>query len=424
MLVQWLALSAMKGMTVYPEALIDVPRLRSDQSKFIRDTSPTVLVAGGRRFGKSVACGVTLLACAVDGARTAWIAPFYKNTRPLWRFITQATASLVGKVPGFVVNRSEKVVSFPTGGLISLYSADNPDSIRGESFHLVIMDEAAMIREEVYQDIVYPTVADYEGKIILISTPRGLNWFYHLWSRGQSPNRDGISSYRFPSNTNPLPGIQKAYERAQRMLPYRTFEQEWNAAFVEDSGVFEGVRSICTASLVRPDHNSPYVMGVDWARVGEASDGDYTVMVVMDSSSKVMVDMVRFRGVDFHTQCQRLVDLAAKWGVDNILADSTGMGMPIVEQLARSGLPIQPYNMTNASKSDLIDRLSVGVYNKDVVLLNDEDLISEMVAYTYTRLPSGLTRYHAPSGLHDDIVISVALAYYACEENEELIIGW
>jgi phage terminase large subunit-like protein len=371
-----------------------------------------------------VACGVTLLACAINGAKTAWIAPYYKNTRPLWRFLLQATSPLVGRAPGFQVNKAEKVVSFPSGGLISLYSADNPDSIRGESFHLVIMDEAAMIREEVYQDVVYPTVADYEGKIILISTPKGLNWFYELWSKGQAPNDDGISSYRFPSNSNPLPGIQKAYERARKMLPPRTFEQEWNAAFVEDSGVFEGVRSVCTGSPGSYSRGRNYVVGVDWARAGEESDGDYTVMVVMDSSSKEMQEMVRFRGVDFHTQQNSLIDLVKKWNADNVVADSTGMGLPVVEELARFGMPIQPYNMTNASKADLIERLALGVYNKDLTLLDDPDLISEMTAYTYTRLPSGLVRYHAPSGLHDDIVVAVALAYWASEENEDLIIGW
>lgn len=405
-------------------AKIDVPRLRADQSRFIKHPAPTVVVTGGRRFGKSVACGVTLLACANAGARTAWIAPYYKNTRPLWRFVTQATQPLVGRVPGFNINKAERVISFPTGGLISIYSADNPDSIRGESFHMVVMDEAAMIREEVYQDVVYPTVADYEGKIILISTPKGLNWFHNIWQQGQQPGQKEVKSFRFPSNSNPIPGIQKAYERARRVLPTRTFEQEWNAAFVEDSGVFEGVRSVCTGSpgSVQKGHN--YVIGVDWARSGEESDSDFTVMVVMDSSSKEMVDMVRFRGVDFHTQRKHLHRLHDHWGADSIIIDSTGMGMPLADELSWEGLPISAYNMTNSSKADLIEQLSLAVFHKDITLFDDENVVGEMAAYTYTRLPSGLIRYHAPSGMKDDIVIAVALAYHGCEENKDLILGW
>jgi len=48
----------------------------------------------------------------------------------------------------------------------------------------------------------------------------------------------------------------------------------------------------------------------------------------------------------------------------------------------------------------------------EIEILNDPILISELQAYEMERLPSGLLRYSAPSGMHDDCVMSLALAWY------------
>jgi hypothetical protein len=72
------------------------------------------------------------------------------------------------------------------------------------------------------------------------------------------------------------------------------------------------------------------------------------------------------------------------------------MGQPIIEQLSREGLPIQPFTTTNASKAQAVEALALAFEQGDIRILNDPVLVSELVAYQSERLASGLLRYGAP----------------------------
>ena len=66
---------------------------------------------------------------------------------------------------------------------------------------------------------------------------------------------------------------------------------------------------------------------------------------------------------------------------------------------------------TNARKAAIIETLSLAIERGDVQLLRDPVLIAELQAYEMDRLPSGMMRYSAPEGMHDDCVIAAALGY-------------
>jgi hypothetical protein len=87
----------------------------------------------------------------------AWVVPTYKNARAPWRFIERALGSVRKRVN---INKTERLIDFPSGGLLGIYSGDNDTAIRGEAFDVVVVDEAAMIGEQTYTDVIQPTVAD------------------------------------------------------------------------------------------------------------------------------------------------------------------------------------------------------------------------------------------------------------------------
>lgn len=213
-------------------AALELPRLRVDQSQIARHPAKTKVVSMGRRWGKSVLGMVLSLACAGAGGHVAWVVPSYKNGRPLWRAAEASAARL--KAPHVRLNRAERTIEFSNGGFLAIYSADNPDAIRGEAFNLVVLDEAAKIAEEAWTDVIQPTLADVDGDAILISTPRGRNWFWREYQRGIS---DGVEtkSWTAPSSDNPSPQIQRAAMLARERVPDSTYRQEWLAEFVEDS---------------------------------------------------------------------------------------------------------------------------------------------------------------------------------------------
>jgi len=67
---------------------------------------------------------------------------------------------------------------------------------------------------------------------------------------------------------------------------------------------------------------------------------------------------------------------------------------------------------TQQKKVQLIESLALAFERGEIAILPDRTLINELQAFEMTRLPSGALRYSAPSGLHDDCVISLALAWH------------
>lgn len=372
----------------------------------LQHPAKTQVLSMGRRWGKTVLGGTVAVACAARGARVAWVVPTYKNGRPLWRWADRVIVPL--KQPRHVlVNQSDRTMEFRGGGGLAVYSMDSPDSILGEAFHLVIIDEAARIPENAWTEAIIPTLADYDGRVILISTPKGKNWFWKEWVRGQTPN-DQVKSWQAPTSANPNPLIQQAAERARDRVPERTYQQEWLAAFVEDGSIFRNVQSCATAHSAPRLDGHTYVMGCDWGKYN-----DYTVLTIIDATTRQMVALDRFNQIDYTLQIGRVLTLYERYEPDIIVAEKNSIGDPILERLfVEHNLPVKPFTTTNASKAKVIDALSLAFERQRLSILNDATLIGELQAFEATRLPGGLLRYSAPDGMHDDCIISLALCWH------------
>jgi hypothetical protein len=348
----------------------------------------------------------------LKGGRAWWIAPSYKVANVGWRGLRQMGLQLQDQ--GFKVrirDTPERIVEFgDTGGSAQVRSADDPQSLRGEGLDLAVFDEAAFVIESAWTEAIRPALADKEGKALFISTPKGRNWFWRLWQTAMSQQDPEWMGWQFPTSSNPH---IKATEiaAAKRSLPEQTFLQEFMAEFVEDAGaVFRGVTTAATAVLQTeaiPGHD--YAFGVDWAK-----HQDFTAISVMDATLKSLVYSDRFNQIDYSVQRGRLKTLYERFRPYKIIAESNAMGDPIVEQLFNEGLPVEPFRMTNSSKKAIIDSLVLAFERQEIKILPDPTLIAELQAFEVERLPSGLLRYNAPHGIHDDTVISLALAWQEC----------
>lgn len=294
------------------------------------------------------------------------------------------------------------------GGFLGLYSADNIDSIRGEAFHLVVIDEAARIDEDAWTDAIMPTLADYDGDAILISTPKGKNWFYLEYLRGQADGQH-TASWKAPTNANPSPNIRKAFELAKDRTAERTFQQEWLAEFVEGGEVFRYVQRAAIATRQESSQSGhQYVFGVDFGRLE-----DYTVISVIDLAENALVYLDRFNTIDWSMQVDRIVALYERFWPTVIVAEQNSMGDPVIQMLYERDLPMQRFMTTNATKQAIIDNLALAFERDQIRILDDKRLTTELESYEATRLPSGLIRYGAPSGMHDDCVMSLAIAWHS-----------
>ena len=372
------------------------------------------VVCMGRRWGKTMMAGSVALSCAAHGAAVAWIPPTYKNARPLWRFAEQMTAPVSKRLR---INRTDRTIEFPGGGWLGIYTADNPVGILGEAFDLVILEEAARIAEDVWSETIMPTLADRDGRAMLISTPRGRNWFWREYQAGLADGKTQ-ASFTAPSNANPMPQIQRAFEMARTRVSERTFRQEWEAQFLDDGGgVFRRVQEAATIpQAIEPIAGHQYVIGADWGRTNDA-----TWFAVIDVTTKQNVYNDRMIDTDYQLQRTRLQALQQRYNGAPVLAEYNSIGGPQIEALQNMGVIVYAFTTTNSTKAALIDALALAFEQGDLQIINDPILVGELQAYEGKRQPSGLVVYSAPDGMHDDGVIALALALWATRGTGWLI---
>lgn len=359
------------------------------------------VVDAGRRWGKTRLGVNECLDVAAQGGRAWWVSPSYKTSEVGWRPLRRIGARI-----GAEVRKVDRQINLANGGSVTVRSADNPESLVGEGLDFVVMDECSLTKEQAWFESLRPALSDRQGRALFIGTPKGRNWFWRLWNRGQA-GEEGWASWQFPTSTNPYipPG---EIEAAKRDLPERIFLQEYMAEFLEDAGtVFRRVMEAITATEQKEAaEGHEYVMGVDWGKLE-----DFTVLVVLDATTNEVVYLDRFNQIDYQLQLKRLETAFIKFDPAQIIAESNAMGEPLIEQLFYQGYPMQGFQTTNASKADMVNALSLALEKGEIQIPNDPVLIGELQAFEATRLPSGMIRYAAPEGMHDDTVMALGLAW-------------
>ena len=370
------------------------------------------ILRAGRRWGKTRLGVMECLDAASKGGRSWWVSPTYKTGEVGWRPLR----TIASKIPDATISRSDRMITLPSGGSVTVRSADNPDSLRGDSLDFVVLDECAFMLEDAWREALRPALADRKGKALFISTPKGRNWFFNLWNQAQ--DLPEWASFHFTSYDNPF--IDNAEIDAARMtLPETTFMQEFLAEFVEDAGlVFRRVTaSIADTWQESAQTTGSYIFGVDWAR-----SNDWTVITVLDVTTGSVVHVDRFNQIEYSLQLRRLQALVDRFRPDTIIAETNSMGGPLVEALQRMDLPVRPFTTTNATKATIIDSLALAFERGDIRIPNYAPLLAELQAFEMDKSPSGLMRYGAPEGFHDDCVMSLALAWQGRDQSGSLLL--
>lgn len=389
---------------------IHLPRPHQAQAAILTEARRFNVVACGRRFGKSTLGINRLIDGALRGQPVGWFSPTYKMLAEVWRDVSRALQPVTVRR-----NAQQHRLELITGGVVDMWSLDTPDVARGRKYARVVVDEAAMIKHlgESWQAILRPTLADLQGDLWALSTPKGRNMFWQMWSWGQDAGQPEWRSWQMPTAANPyIAGSE--IEAMRRDMPERTFAQEVLATFLEDAGgVFRNVQAAATAQAQPgPVDGHQYVIGVDWAK-----SADFTVFAVIDATARALASLERFNQIDYEVQVGRLRALVERFKPSALVVERNSIGEPLIERLVRLGMPVQPFLTTNATKAAIIEGLALVLERQELAILDDAQLVAELQAYEQERLPSGLWRYGAPPGMHDDCVMALALGWYGAERG-------
>lgn len=382
------------------------------QSQNIADRTRFRIACCGRRFGKTMACANEIIEHALVYKKTVnwWVAPTYQQSMIAYRLIENALFETRVIAENM---KSEKRILLTNGSSIMFKSADNFNALRGEGVDFLVIDEAANIQREAWEQALRPTLSDTNGKALIVGTPKGRNWFFELYARGNDPEQTEYKSFTFPTWTNPLIP-QTEIEEVRRSLPQDVFKQEYEAAFLEDSaGVFRNIKDCVIGNFEEPTKKSYYI-GWDIAK-----HTDFSVIICMDHKHHV-VAFDRFNQIDYTLQINRVMAMANKYQA-SVLMDSTGVGDPVLEQIRQKGISVEGYNLSNQSKQQLIEHLSVGIEQRIVTFPKIDTLIHELQIYEYEITRAGNVRYNAPTGFHDDCVIALGLAFWKSKQTDAIL---
>jgi len=325
--------------------ILELPEAHKNQTKILESQARFRVVMCGRRFGKSELSQVEIISNAIQGMNVAYITPTYKLAKTFFEKLIQC-------VP-FENNKSDLTIHFPNMGTVEFYTGERLDNLRGRKFHLVVIDEASFIPnlEDGWLNSIRPTLTDYQGRALFLSTPRGKNYFYTLYMKGGQRDWE---SFKFTTYDNPYI-LTSEINDAKAQLPSVVFEQEYMANPMENAANPFGSEHIakCTYNL---SYNEPMYFGIDLAK-----SVDWTVIIGLDSDGKVSY-YERFQK-DW-LQTKETIRQIRKH--KHIFIDSTGVGDAIVEDLQKHFNDMTGFKYTSTSKQQLMESLASSIHKGEI----------------------------------------------------------
>lgn len=373
-------------------------------------TARFLTMNAGRRFGKTkIAAALCLRKCRRERKMVWWVAPTYK-------IVKRGYAEVLRQLPDGVLTKAAPpetafdagravVLRFKNGSRLEFYSAERPEGMLGEGVDFAVLDEAATMPEHVWNQIVRPTLADRAGGALFISTPRGRNWFYKMYQRGQDELQTNYASWTFPSMANPYIPAEEWEEMAET-LPRAVYEQEILAEFISNAASVFRIPDNAVGTIQQPQGH--VVLGVDLAK-----HNDFTVLCGVNSGDRQPCFHDRFNNVSWPEQRSRIRTAIEK--IENtaegvtVMLDSTGIGDVVYDDLSLEGLDAVPIKFTPQWKQQAVMLLAADIERGQAFLHSDQ--VREFESYAYSITDAGRWKFEAQSG-HDDEVSAMLLAHW------------
>jgi len=349
--------------------------LTPKQNEIAKSTKRFRVINAGRRFGKTILSVEEMIGVAVakPEQRVAYIAPTFQQARDIaWENLKRRCQPIA-----IDTNESQLKITIKTKGngtsTITLKSWDAIESLRGQSFHFIVIDEVAMMRNfwSGWQEVLRPALTDTKGHTMFISTPKGFNHFYELYNM-QDTDPD-FQSFHATTYDNPHIDPQEI-ENAREHLPDDQFAQEYLADFRKVEGLvykeFDRGRHVFTDQKQWSDMEKRG--GIDFGHTNPSS-----ILTVYRSSDRhyFVTDEYYERGKVQSELTQEMLSRRAEgWYPDPAEPDR-------IEEMRRAGLTIYEVSKNVSAGIDTVRSLLK--QNRLHIHLNCPNLIWEIETYRY-----------------------------------------
>lgn len=343
---------------------------------------------------------------------------YSQGKKAIWDSIDKDGIKMLDHIPAELIknkNETEMQIEFVNGSILQIVGADNIDRIVGTNPVGVIFSEYSLMKKDVW-DMLRPILAENGGWAMFNFTPRGMNHAYALMQMAKNSPDKWFVSICPVSQTKAIDIADLESEKKE--MTRALYEQEFECKFLDnDLQFFSNIENCIYPESMNLPIDGNFKLGVDLAR-----KNDYTVITPFNLKTFLVYPQDSFNQIDWVLQEAKIEANARKYNNARITIDSTGVGDPVVQDLISRGLNIQEedvYIFSANSRRNLLNNLAISLEQRKILIPNDRELIDQLKSFTIdVDRDTGKQTIKAPEHLHDDKVMSLALAIWNVEEKE------
>ena len=331
-----------------------------------------------------------------------------------------------------------------------LAASTSASAVRGMSFNILFLDEFAFVPNHIADSFfasVYPTITSGKStKVIIISTPQGMNHFYKMWMDAVN-GRNGYTYHEV--HWSQVPGRDAEWkEQTIKNTSQRQFTQEFECEFLGSVDtlisaaklkalVFEEpiTRNKGLDVYEKPKEKSEYLMTVD---VSRGIGGDYSAFIVYDITTVPYRIVAKYRNNEIKPMLFPSVinDVARGYNNACVLCEVNDIGdqvasilnfdleYPNVLMCAMRGRAGQIVGQGfSGNKTQLGVKMSITVkkvgcanlkqiIEDDKLIFNDYDIINELTTFIQKK-----QSFEADEGFHDDLVMCMVIFAWLVQQD-------
>lgn len=353
----------------------------------------------------------------------------------------------------FDISNGQNII-LSNGSLIRCQSASDGSNIEGDSYMVIIVDEAQDVGNFKYLKSICPMGAFYNATKILIGTATvHKGFFYDSIDRNKEVHKEGGKKNHFEYDYKTVIKYNAKYEKyvigEMRRLGENSdeFKMSYALKWILERGmffdpkVFDTMKDV-TVGLSIMDTARCHVAGVD---LGKKSDSTVVTILEVDWDNPVLVEDAReadvpdfvaynvyvkawleIQGDNWEEQYPQIVDFLHNFNVVRVVMDATGVGDAIYDRMrANLNMEVIPYVFSRQSKSDLYKHLNTESRAGRVHYPADEETQETREYISFTQQCMDLEKTYsgqqlvvshpAERGARDDYPDSLALAVWGAK---------
>lgn len=405
-----------------------LPPLYPYQKALLTDHARDALTVSATQVGKSFALACWLAAKMWEYCGPHpwwWIAPSYKQAQ-VGMDLMRVLFGQCGAIESGPLKTPPYTLRMQSGTRCEFRTWDDPANLMGTTIAGGVVDEAGLLTPTAQSAISTRRSATL-GPLRYIGNP-GMTTgpFRKLCSLAEQDDGNTYSLHRWTweDRASALPPVRAAeyrqfIEQEKASLPEyefrRLYEAEWTS---DEAAVFSNIWEVTDGEGFQGRDEQRRVLGVD---VGQSVDYLAAVGLGIDSHRADVLE--RFRGVGYPEAAQRLQSLQARLQAPIVL-EVNGPGVALAQEFDRLNVSYIPFTTTSQSKQEIILNLAAAFQQKRISLADLPPLQYELEVFRYERMPSGVYRYTAPAGEHDDTVMALALANWGRQRAGAVSVEW